>query len=311
MNRQIVIFFLIIIGLVGVVQGALAQQRPVQSLYMFDLLLVNPAYAGRDVQVSATAINRNQWVNFEGAPKTSALSVHSSFFSNIVGVGLLVTNDNIGIHNDFSAYGIYSYRLRLARNHYLSTGVQAGFNNLVSDFDLLNNKSPDANLSGTNRVTKPNVGVGFYYTFKDLYAGISAPYLINNEVIDLENVTTTVKQRRYYYIMGGYSYDVSPVVRVKPNALIRMQEGSALSIDLNTNVFLYQVVGLGMSYRSVEGFVAMFELKFTDNFHFGYAYDITTSDIRKYSNGSHEFMLNYRFKIRKAHEGVPCPTYFK
>ena len=50
--------------------AAVGQQRPMQSLYMFDPLLVNPAYAGNHVQLSATAIYRNQWVNLEGAPKT-------------------------------------------------------------------------------------------------------------------------------------------------------------------------------------------------------------------------------------------------
>ncbi|MEX2234170.1 MAG: type IX secretion system membrane protein PorP/SprF, partial [Cyclobacteriaceae bacterium] len=39
---------------------ACAQQRPLQSLYMFDPLLVNPAYAGTHVQLSGTAIYRNQ-----------------------------------------------------------------------------------------------------------------------------------------------------------------------------------------------------------------------------------------------------------
>jgi len=49
----IIVFFL---GL----GNSVAQQRPVQSLYMFDPILMNPAYAGSAVQLSATAIYRNQ-----------------------------------------------------------------------------------------------------------------------------------------------------------------------------------------------------------------------------------------------------------
>src|ERR1044071_6587678 len=88
-----------------------AQQRPLQSLYMFDPLLVNPAYAGRQVQLSATAIYRNQWVNLDGAPKTFTTTVHSGFRKYRVGLGFILSNDQIGIHNDVGFYGVYSYKL--------------------------------------------------------------------------------------------------------------------------------------------------------------------------------------------------------
>jgi len=288
-----------------------AQQRPIQSLYMFDLSLVNPAYVGRDVQVSSTLINRNQWINIDGAPKTTTLTANSSFFKNVIGVGFLVANDNIGVHNDFNFYGMFSYRLRLARYHYLSSGIQAGFNNLNTNYDLVTKKNPgDANLNGYYSTFKPNIGVGFHYTFKSFYAGFSIPYIVNNEVINLENTDSRIKQKRYYYLMAGNTFEVSPIVKIKPSVLMRVQEGAPFSFDLNGSVFLYDVVGLGLSMRTIDGFVTMFELKLSENFHFGYAYDITTSALGKYSNGSHEFMLNYRFKILKAHQGTPCPTYF-
>jgi len=59
-----------------------------------------------------------------------------------------------------------------------------------------------------------------------------------------------------------------------------------------------------------EGFVGLFELQLNDNFHVGYAYDFTTSALSKYSNGSHEIMINYRVKIQRLHRGIPCPTYW-
>ena len=88
--------------------SAVAQQRPLQSLYMFDPLLVNPAYAGTHVQLSGTAIYRNQWVNFDGAPKTFTGTVHSGFRKARVGLGLIFANDQIGVHSDNSLYGVYS-----------------------------------------------------------------------------------------------------------------------------------------------------------------------------------------------------------
>src|ERR1043166_3375076 len=107
MRRGILIFLCAVIA-----ADLAAQQRPVQSLYMFDPLLINPAYAGTQVQLSATAIYRNQWVNLDGAPKTLTATIHSGFYKARMGLGLIITNDQIGIHNDFSLYGVYSYKIQ-------------------------------------------------------------------------------------------------------------------------------------------------------------------------------------------------------
>src|SRR5690349_18692241 len=131
---------LLILCFLATAIGAGAQQRPLQSLYMFDPLLVNPAYAGNHVQLSATSIFRNQWVNLEGAPKTLTATVHSGFWKSKMGLGLIATNDKIGIHNQVALYGVYSYKLKLSDKAILSFGVQGGFDNLKSDFTKLNLK---------------------------------------------------------------------------------------------------------------------------------------------------------------------------
>src|SRR5579859_592201 len=117
------------------------QQRPIQSLYMFDPLLVNPAFAGSQVQLSATAIYRNQWLNLEGAPKTFTQTAHSGFRKYRVGIGYILSNDQIGIHNDVGFYGVYSYKMPLWKRGTLSMGLQGGFNNLRSNYNLLYLKS--------------------------------------------------------------------------------------------------------------------------------------------------------------------------
>ena len=65
-----------------------------------------------------------------------------------------------------------------------------------------------------------------------------------------------------------------------------------------------------VDYRLNEGMVALFELQVTEKFHFGYAYDFTTSDLNRVSLGSHEIMINYRWKIDRIHKGLECPTYW-
>jgi type IX secretion system PorP/SprF family membrane protein len=303
--RRLLTFCLLISGL-----GALAQQRPIQSLYMFDPLLVNPAYAGNHVQLSATSIYRNQWVNLDGAPKTFSATVHSGFWKSKMGLGLIATHDKIGIHNETALYGVYSYKIKLSDKAIMSFGVQGGFNNLRSDFTKLNLKAAsDPNLAGIQSRFNPNIGGGMYFHTREMFAGISCPQLVENEIFGGETGSMAAQQR-YYYINGGINKKLSNVFRIVSSTLIRMQENAPLSFDINAMGVLYDVVGLGASYRLKEGIVAMFELQINENFHVGYGYDYTVSELNNFSNGSHELMINYRVKITKIHRGLPCPTYW-
>lgn len=294
-----------------------AQQRPIQSLYMFDPLVINPAYAGTHVQLSATAIYRNQWVNFEGAPKTLTASLHSGFRKARVGLGVLFGKDEIGVHSDNSLYLMYAYKIHLTNRKnpaILSMGIQGGFNTLKSDFF----KTDPRDGAEIGAITKfnPNFGAGLFFRSREMYAGFSVPYIVNNRTIDIidsefsELIKPSGRQQRYYYLMAGTTRKLSEHVKIAPSTLIRIQENAPLSFDVNTMFILYDVVSIGGSYRLGDSFIGMFELKINDNFHVGYAYDITTSDIRLYSNGSHELMINYRIKIPKLHKGIECPSYW-
>lgn len=60
-----------------------AQQDEQSSLYMFNSLQFNPAYAGSRGALNATLIHRSQWVGLEGAPTTQfffiAFSIREKF----------------------------------------------------------------------------------------------------------------------------------------------------------------------------------------------------------------------------------------
>ena len=45
-----------------------AQQAPMTTQYMFNTLLINPAYAGSKPFTSATMMVRKQWAGFKGSP---------------------------------------------------------------------------------------------------------------------------------------------------------------------------------------------------------------------------------------------------
>ena len=290
-----------------------AQQYPVFSQYYFNELVINPAFAGSHVQLSMNATYRSQWVNLPGAPRTFSFSGHSSLYQGKVGVGLLVNNDRIGSYSNQNIYGFYSYKIKVARGT-LSMGLQAGMNLLKADFSKLSLVDPtDPSFASTNAF-KPNFGAGLYYNQKNFFVGFSVPFLLNNATpSNFSGALDQIKEARYYFLRGGVILPVTRGGEVKfnPSILVRAQEGQPLSLDLNAGFVFYDAMSVGFSWRSIDALIMFADFKLSEHFHFAYSYDWTTSGLNQYSNGSHEFMLNYRAKITAGHRGIPCPTYYQ
>lgn len=278
--------------------AVLAQQRPVHSQYMFNPLLINPAYAGHQKQLSATMHIRNQWVNLEGAPKTQTLSAHTNIDRKNIGVGLTVYNEQIGVHNDFGIFGSYAYQIKFAKSA-LSLGIQGGLNRLSSDFFKLTLKSYNDPLIDQYNQFNPNFGTGVFYRNETGYIGASVPYLINNRRIERDEIgkMKEAREKRYYFVHAGKVFPINKDVQVKPSMLLRIQEGAPIGADLNLNFFLQKIINAGVSYRTGDSFIMMFELTLNENFSFGYSYDLISSSLNTHTRGSHEIMLNYRIRL--------------
>jgi len=292
--------------------GLFAQQYPVFTQYYFNELVINPAYAGAHVQLSLTSTYRNQWVNFPGAPRTLSFSGHSSLYNGKMGLGLMVNHDEIGSYANQNVYGYYSYKINFG-DATLSMGLQAGFNFVGADFSQLDLLNPDDISFVPINEFKPNFGTGIYYNRKNFFLGFSVPFILNNDISsDLENSIANIQEARYYFLRGGTIVPINAkeTVKLNPSILARAQEGQPLSVDLNLGVIFYDVLSTGVSWRSGDAIMQFIDLKLSEKFHFAYSYDWTTSDLNKFSNGSHEFMLNYRAKITTAHKELNCPTYY-
>lgn len=292
--------------------SVLGQQYPVFTQYYFNELVINPAYAGNHVQLSLTSTYRNQWVNFPGAPRTFSISGHTSLVKGKVGVGLLVNHDEIGSYGNQNVYGYYSYKLHFNKST-LSFGMSAGFNFLGVDFSKLDLQNPtDPSFLPLNDF-KPNFGAGVYYSKPNFFLGFSVPFILNNGIsASLENIAEVIKEQRYYFIRAGsiHSINSSKTVKVNPSLLLRAQENQPLSLDLNLGFIFYDVLSTGVSWRNDDALITFIDLKITERFHFAYSYDITSSSLNQFSNGSHEFLLNYRAKIKAIHKDLLCPTYY-
>ncbi|MFZ9028492.1 MAG: type IX secretion system membrane protein PorP/SprF [Crocinitomicaceae bacterium] len=286
------------------------QQRPVTSTYMFNGLVLNPAYAGSLNIFSASFTNRDQWINVDGAPVLQSVAVHNSFNSNQIGVGLLMSRDKVGVHEDMGFYGNYAYKIRTGVG-ILALGIQGGFNNRQSNFTDAEAFDPTDPLYTNISKFSPNFGAGVYFANPRMYLGFSVPYIINNKVFDIQtDVPVNGRESRFYYATGGVVFDVSPLIKLSPAFLIRAQENVPIGWDLNGTVIFENIAYVGVSYRSGDAVVFISQFILNENFRVGYAYDAITSPLTEYTKGTHEIMVNYRIKIKNNKRDPQCPVYF-
>lgn len=292
-----------------------SQQYPVFTQYYFNELVINPAFAGNHVQLSMTTLYRNQWVNFPGAPRTYNFTAHTALLRNKIGVGLMMNHDQIGSYRNQNVYGSYAYKLHFGKST-VAMGVQAGFNIVGADFsklDLLNPDDLSMSFSSFNKL-KPNFGGGILFQRKHYFIGFSVPFILNSAVASgsFEGVFNEIRQKRYYFLRSGaiFPFAGTKDVKINPSILIRTQEGQPISADLNLAFIFYDVFSIGTSARFGDSFITFIDLKLSEQFHFAYSYDWTSSALNYFSNGSHEFMLNYRVRIRGIHHNIECPDYY-
>ncbi|MBZ9730951.1 type IX secretion system membrane protein PorP/SprF [Salegentibacter sp. JZCK2] len=285
--------------------SALAQQLPQFTQYMYNMISVNPAYAGSRDGFSITALNRNQWAGVSGAPNTQTLSVHSPLTNDRVGLGLSVINDKTGYENYTYAYGDFSYRLDFSDDISLAMGLKAGMSYYNLDRELFNDQQVLNDPFFEDRFNKwtPNVGIGFYLSAQNWYVGASAPKLINNN--NHEYNEFLAMEQVHYYLTGGYVFDLNENLKFRPTSLLKMTAGAPLSVDFSGTMIFNEKFYLGANWRIDDALGAFLDVELFDGFRAGYAYEYSISDIRPYTSGSHEILLIYEFRFQKTRYKSP------
>ena len=296
-----------------------AQQDPQFTQNMFNRLAVNPAYAGAKESFCATIISREQWMGFEGNPKTNLLSLDygtTILTKHKVGAGLTIIQDEIGPIQSLNAKLALSYHKRIYQG-VLSGGIEIGIYNQSISGDW---RTSEGAFDGTEDPKIPNseagatvldIGAGLYYYRKNMYVGLSSTHIEQSVISDdLEDLSSlTFKKARHYYIMGGYNYETQIGGRkfeIMPSFFIKSDVVST-QVDLNANFKYNDLIWTGVSYRIEDAASLLAGVDFAglglggqfDNIKIGFAYDYNISDLSSYNNGSIEFMINYCYKFVK------------
>lgn len=297
MKTGIVILYIIFI----IVGPLYSQQDPEFSQNTNVINCFNPGAAGSMDKICLTAVHREQWVGFTGAPSTSFFNANGAFslLGANHGASLSILNDSYGFNSDLSMNLSYAYRLDLGSGK-LGIGINLGILNkaIAPEWNI---PAGLGSVEGDPYIPKNNesrvafdMGFGFFFRSEQLFFGISTTHL-NQARIRYQDASPYMI--RHYYATAGYTLQlINPQFEVMPSFVLK-SDGNANQIYLNTMVRYNKNIWGGVSYRAGDAIVGLFGLDLFNGVHVTYSYDFVTSRIGKYCDGSHEFSLGYCFDL--------------
>ena len=271
--------------------------------YLFNGMLLNPAYAGSREALSMTAMHRTQWAGFEGSPISQSFAAHSPTKKDKIALGVIIDNYSIPTVQYNSIYFNYAYRMWLGGSR-LSLGLKAGgyaYKEKLSGLEL--HDPIDPSFVGRSGIA-PNFGAGAYLYNDKYFIGLSVPFFMSQS--DTSSLAFDYKQ--YHFILsGGYLFDFGPNFKIKPSVLL---DYNKFYLDYQASlhlILLNDLIWIGSAYKGNRDMSVMLEVQLGPQIKIGYAYDYSLSEIAKFSNGSHEILIRYELMFKSK---VISPFYF-
>jgi len=290
-----------------------AQQDPQYTQYMYNMNIVNPAYAGSRGTLSIGLLGRTQWVGISDAPKTATLSIHAPVGKNLA-AGFSAIADTYGPVNEQNIYVDLSYTITTSEEGRFAFGLKGGIT--LFDVGLLSDIIPPQTVPGVDRLFQddineifPNFGAGVYYYTDKFYAGLSAPNLLETKHLEKQSGTITrASEKMHYFFTSGYVFDLSETLKLKPSFMAKAVSGAPLSLDVTANMLFNDRLELGLNYRLDDSIGGLVNFGVTPDLRIGYAYDYTTSNLGNFNSGTHEMFLLWDIDFSK--KNLKSPRFF-
>ena len=300
--KKTYIRYLVLLSTLFMGSIASAQQDPQYTQYMYNMSVLNPAYATDNPDaINIGGLYRTQWVGSVGGPTTGTFFVHTPLGNRVEG-GLSVIHDEIDdVVKESNVFADFAYVLPVGENNKLSFGLKAGATFFSTNFNgfVYSDVLPDPAFANNLSRTFPNAGIGTYYFGQNYYIGLSAPNLFTTKHLEQQDgIVRTGSEEIHYFFTGGYVFTLNDNLKLKPAFMTKAVAGAPVSVDVTANVLINNVFEAGVGYRLGDSFSGLVNFRVTPALRVGYAYDRTISNLGRFNSGSHEIMI--LFDISKS-----------
>ena len=293
-NRALIIFYILFCSH----HFVFSQQQTLYSQFMWNEYVINPAYTGALSYSPVQLTYRKQWQNFNGGPETYTFGGHAALNKKMGFGGQLFKDDMGGAISQTGFMANYAYRVYFDNESRLSFGLSTIVNQFAFDNTKINplNSNDPSFQGGVQKSITPDIAFGVLYQFNQrLNIGISSSQLIQSKLQKLNTLSNSNnKLIRHYSGQLSYKFLINDKVNLEPSFLFKTTEVTNIQMDVNVRAWYNNLVMLGFAYRHLDATVALIAIKYKSMF-MGYSYDMSNSDLKKYTRGSHEIILGYHF----------------
>ena len=314
----------LILILIALKQISAAQQLPLFSQYLYNKFLINPAHAGSDGYTSFNLTLREQWVGYDGAPRTYSLSWQTRILKRRykltgpalnrthyrpktdgkVGLGAYVFSDHNGLIQRTGFQVAYAYHMWLADYTQLSLGLALTGYHFIVNADETNFYDPNEPWLTNNLrqgVFVPDADFGIYLLNPKYDVGFSSQQIFGSAAKIGEHAYNNYKMYRHYYMFGSYYYRVRTKTALQPSLLLKMSDQIRPQADIGLSCIYDDSYWVGMAYRTGGMLVTNIRFKFVPSavnmttMFFGYAFDLSLNNMSKSTYGTHELAIALKF----------------
>ncbi|PKR79688.1 hypothetical protein CW751_13695 [Brumimicrobium salinarum] len=269
-----------------------SQNQHFVTQYMIHQPILNMAAIAANDHINVAGLHRQQWVGFEGAPKTSLFSINAPIKSTKLHIGGIVAYDQIGANAITNVDLGIAYRMKLSRNLFLSLALKGGMMNTAADYsELYLNTLNDPSFpeTATNKI-QPSFGFSTYLFSDNYYVGIAVPTFLNNTTF-YDNEQRFTPKDFHYFLTGGYQFQLSKSFKLGVSTLLKGVIAAPLQADFNARLLYNDFIGLGLTYRTSNDLAAIFSIKAFNQLTISYSYDFGMSELSRHHSNTHEIML--------------------
>jgi len=290
------------------ISGALYSQQQVQyTQFMHNKMALNSSIAGSKGAPVFAALLRQQWIGVEGAPVSQSVTFHAPIPKRKIGLGFVLTNDQIGVTRSIGVSANYAYHIELKEDLFLSAGLNTSIRQLRINWnDAVAIHQGDAFVPANGESSKMmvNFGTGFLFYNDRFYAGVSAPSLLKNRIdfgVGAASSETQAREEIHFYAMAGTLFPIQGKLSLKPALLVKYVNNAPVDFDLHASLDWNRRFSLGATYRTGgslnrpvgESIDVLVGFSPSQSIRLGLSYDYSLTKINQYTVGSIELFGEY------------------
>ncbi|MGK0428779.1 MAG: type IX secretion system PorP/SprF family membrane protein, partial [Psychroserpens sp.] len=281
--------------------GVVSLSLPVRNSLTFNRYVINPTFSFVREQTKYISIsNKREMVQFENAPLTY-LASYSGRFSENIGAGVGVFQQNYGVLTTFGGNLNFAYNVQLQRDSNLTFGLnigayKSGVNtaNVITNFD-----DPSLQNVPENFLLTVNPGINYGTGFFDFGVSINnlALYNFQSSMLIEDNPQQGIQGHVMYtgYLMSSRGFfDES-----KFTGLLRSEfQKDETIISAMTMITVPKGIWAQVGYNSRFGVSGGLGINISSQIALEYNYEQAIGDVSAFGP-SHDFTLAYRFKSNR------------